>query len=820
MDIPANESLPFYFATWGGLLQFHVHANQHTKESEQEKHHILNCNRFNVNKDGKRLSWSKKTEAILQSPLKIASSIQVKVSVIHCAEVSIDPYNLCRPIVVTAFNYISETGFNLHVYFPESDSFTQLCNFCWKETLCLDDIYVKLLDGPSIVLHFQKSLLIGLWDPQSKGFVTKQFSVTFTSPHSIKHSRKASNRQLLLLAVSSVDSHDTSVQDDSMTDLFEDSSAEVTGSDWLLLRASIEEIEAVNFFSLPHAYADVTVKILVPETNRNGNFRGGVILATRLAQLVFIKEDNHSRLCDLPFADVTILSAVTVGDNEKVILVGSERKGVCLVDFKTFKVQKHWLSSISVFCEDFLNLGWNQILLISEHLSVDEEKQNSFILTDLIHTWSSAEGDGNETADDGEGDACHKYLLNALQAVEIKLQNTSTLLQNLQLQSSRKNSVIQQSRTALQAISEQTGILPKREASLMCIISPNDQEELPKNLALEQTLYSISVKTNSFWQRIVGGKWIIGVKVENNGTRPVSDICVLLVYTNQSGRNQTCTSHVLYPSEALSLKTDVRTEGSLSLEQGQETWVTSVLQCPLFDDTPNIIYDIALIWKEWIQNDHKVQQSVEKRRCVHKSSLSFKDLNALTINATLDGIFAGKITKVDFLALDAIQECNRLIISSQHTALQGLPHLLCSEMGFAPVKMNEVDGLFCDKGQLAGMRIFNKSVNATSMKMDVYSWDKNQLIIFCHTLYNILPYDACVKAVDSGSSARVEARSHLIAHLQSELDMIKETMTSDSQQEASKPACSVSKELRLKDFVNLRENTDEAMRKFSSISGT
>lgn len=98
--------------------------------------------------------------------------------------------------------------------------------------------------------------------------------------------------------------------------------------------------------------------------------------------------------------------------------------------------------------------------------------------------------------------------------------------------------------------------------------------------------------------------------------------------------------------------------------------------------------------------------------------------------------------------------------------------------------------------------------------------DKNQLIIFCRTLYNILPYDASVKAVDSGSNARVEARSHLIAHLQSELDMIKETMTSDSQLEASKPAHSVSKGLRLKDFVNLREDTDGAMRKFSSISGT
>lgn len=100
---------------------------------------------------------------------------------------------------------------------------------------------------------------------------------------------------------------------------------------------------------------------------------------------------------------------------------------------------------------------------------------------------------------------------------------------------------------------------------------------------------------------------------------------------------------MLYPSEGFSPKTDVRTEESLFLGPGQETWVTSVSQCPLFDDTPTTMYDIALIWKEWIMNNHEVQQSVERRRCVHKSSLSFKDLDALTINATLDGIFAGKI---------------------------------------------------------------------------------------------------------------------------------------------------------------------------------
>ncbi|XP_071847982.1 uncharacterized protein [Apostichopus japonicus] len=808
MELQRKAPVHFLLSYCGELLQFELKSG---KQLQEEISVLLTCSHFKISADRQRMHKLKTTSMRVQNPQSDAgSSKQPIVTIIKCKTIAMQPMGLCRPVVLLAFTHsLTNTWFTTCVYVPESARFATLGSFTCQGLYNIWEAYTDLLDGPAIICHYQSSIYLSIWNSRRNKFQCSQHSVTFTAPNSIRSVSRENLENFLILAVI------PSQGDQEVSDLFGKGDSSLNDSDWLLLRINNEKTETHKGLidQLPYAYAAVTEKVLMIGFRGDNDCDGSILLATCLAQLIFIRPDGSCHICDLPFGDVSSMYLSTVGECDSRVLISSKAKCFCVVDLKSLTIVKVWSGCVAAFSDDFLGVGSNQYLLLKDDGEI--EGSNKFLLTDLVHSWPMHQLGLASGEDSGKEEFAHQSMQNAVNALELRLQSSSNFLQRLQLQSCQKEAVISRGQSTLDEVVSQSG--RENQTDLICILGDDDDGTSSKvhNMSVDVDL--IPLKMESFWKRIIGRNFICGVLVMNSGAKPISDICLLLVPTTScAGSMPTINTHgkLQYPSEdsCTSTRTGGNDQSNSYLLKGQKTWITTATECPMFDSMAAFKFDVILVWKEWIIDGNQ-ELSQERRKSLLNCSLSFDDLEKLTIEFSSRRIKSGEMTKIDFLALGCIQLHSPLRITTRCTALGKVPTILCNEFGFVHVTMDTNDGLFCDGGCLGGVGIVYR-VDSQKMTLLVNTWDRHQLVLFLRNLFSILPSDSSVTVLNPAEDTKAKVQSLTLNHLHRELEEVKR-MAKEKISQGTLEETFFKDDTSNESLMKLRLNSDSVMMKLA-----
>ncbi|KAM6934032.1 Fanconi anemia group B protein [Xenentodon cancila] len=288
---------------------------------------------------------------------------------------------------------------------------------------------------------------------------------------------------------------------------------------------------------LPHPYISITQCILVLGADRVEDvLKCTLIAATSNQQLVCFENGIVKDVCQLPFEQAKEIQVVNTGRNGSLLVIMFHQGNVCAVWKETFQIACLWSGVCSVHVEDFLRCGTEQMLLVFKDQGVAGQLLGKFLITDLCGVSYSCDQD-SETSKTAPP-APENYLL-TLQALESRLQNGLTVLQELQGELRVKDRVLQQSVQVLSDVvsGRETVVTQHEQEGLVALWDCSDESN---DGTLDDEVQDVAEvaskpKIDKLWHRITEDRLVVGVILTTNIAAPVTSVSLsLLTETGQS----------------------------------------------------------------------------------------------------------------------------------------------------------------------------------------------------------------------------------------------------------------------------------------------
>ncbi|XP_078683164.1 Fanconi anemia group B protein-like [Branchiostoma floridae x Branchiostoma belcheri] len=487
-----------------------------------------------------------------------------------------------------------------------------------------------------------------------------------------------------------------------------------------------------------------------------------VLLATSQRQLVELEDGEVRRICELPFPDPCDMRVAYVSGGETLVLVTSATGGVCAVWGSNFKPAGHWPAAHTALTDYFLSCGTQQVLLLSGR---GGDVFEGFLLTDLMGYNITEQEEEDEDETYVSGTDRNVPMQSAVQALQARLYESQTSLEDLRSLSAQKDRVIRQTCTALRAMVLQTGHVTQAtlpdDPSLVCLYGGQNGrtsgDQLPPSPPLPDPITVVQV-----WQRLVLDQWVVGLEISNQSDRTLRDVHLALVRHGKvktgamkSSRWDTTESTSscrvvpkIPPSEKPGSEATHIQSKKLKLDRDVQdaTKLNTTLVCvsplPNFGAQSSVQCSLILSWRE---EDSRGKGS--------ETEASWRDfcLDVGHVKLSIGDITSGHLTvlsgdcsktadlqKVDLLAFDALQSETRLKVRCSHGNLRQLPQMLQSTLGFQAIP--GASGLFCEQqGPLQYVRVTCTVVSRVKADLSVFTRDLPQLCLLLHSLYSILP---------------------------------------------------------------------------------
>uniref|UniRef100_H3D8X2 FA complementation group B n=1 Tax=Tetraodon nigroviridis TaxID=99883 RepID=H3D8X2_TETNG len=281
---------------------------------------------------------------------------------------------------------------------------------------------------------------------------------------------------------------------------------------------------------LPHPYISITQCMLILSAEKSDCsqvLQSAVVAATSEQQLVYFENGMVKNACKLPFEQPNNIQIIDAGRGGSMFVVSFQQGHACSIWKETFQVAAQWSDVDSVHVGDFLACGTEQILVVFGDHAV-AGKLEKFLLTDLCGiTYASCQIDAPQTAPPPES-----HFL-TLQALESRLQNGLSYLQELQREAREKQRVLQRSVQAL------TDVLSDREPSLaqpeqegLTALWDCDQES-KENALIDKTAVapaaSSKPRVDRLWHRIIQDRMVVGAVLTTDSSVPVANVSLSIV---------------------------------------------------------------------------------------------------------------------------------------------------------------------------------------------------------------------------------------------------------------------------------------------------
>ncbi|XP_074651769.1 uncharacterized protein LOC141906399 [Tubulanus polymorphus] len=363
---------------------------------------------------------------------------------------------------------------------------------------------------------------------------------------------------------------------------------------------------------------------------------------------------------------------------------------------------------------DFLRLGSDQLLLCS----TDEESDdgsivfNKFILTDLGRFHISSQAD-TAAEQDSVDEGTHKAVsaLQARQQVGLRsLNETEKLCQ------------------------EKLSVIYKTCKNMHKMVLGEEFMEKGATLVILDSC-----------QKIIKDKWIIILDIQNQSSGTVRSLSVSLVPNQRSEIESYCTNTEqtamttsysvpdatdpnYQPSKKLKTMTETTKRSSDTVKVGEMTTVVCVSDLPSFIGSDSVNCDLLLAWTNDCTNI--AHSSIAGNVCISVSDIADEKM-FVDVSQKLIG-------RRNIEALDAVQMCVTVEVSSTFTPIQGISKISTQDMNMV-YKYQEQCYVYESKPGLELSRVKIISYSKQALELCIYVWNLQQLTVMVHSLYKFLP---------------------------------------------------------------------------------
>ncbi|KAI1899330.1 hypothetical protein AGOR_G00060680 [Albula goreensis] len=305
----------------------------------------------------------------------------------------------------------------------------------------------------------------------------------------------------------------------------------------------------------PHAYSSVVkCAYLVWAEEDNDGLNCSVVAATSKKQLVWFEGGVPKDVCVLPFEEPQEVQIIDTGRNSCLFAVSFSHGNMCTVWKDSFQVASCWQGMYSYLVDDFVGCGTDQALIMFDNHFPPGATMSNFIITDLGDITYSSRPESHEKLD--VADTVQENYLLTVQALESRLQNGMSSIQDLQRDLEEKERVILQSVRAL------TDLISGREHTLSSaqqegLVSLWDEDEAEEGLDEEKSAMPEAPATypttlvEKVWHRVIEDHMVVGVQLTSDAASSLENASVSLLLEPDQGPTlpvmQTCSRSFRFP---------------------------------------------------------------------------------------------------------------------------------------------------------------------------------------------------------------------------------------------------------------------------------
>ncbi|KAM8977031.1 Fanconi anemia group B protein [Pelodytes ibericus] len=301
---------------------------------------------------------------------------------------------------------------------------------------------------------------------------------------------------------------------------------------------------------LPHPYSNVirclhvcTIKEL------DGTYKTSVVAASG-KQLIWFNNGVPKEVCQLPFENPCELQAAFTSRGDLLFVISFDSGDACAIWKDSFKIAATWLQVKHVLVDDFIGVGFDQILLIFKDDPNNLSDPQDFKITDSCDinypVSETAIGKEDESAEDG----LQENRLITVQALEARLQAGLLSLQELQHDLQVKDEVIRSSCEALihMVQGKEVIVQPKDKEDLISLwddVEPS-YDSMNEDICHLQEVPECLVE--KVWHRIIDDLLVVGVKLDESSYESLSDTGLSLIMDQETAslsQVTKCQSNVL-----------------------------------------------------------------------------------------------------------------------------------------------------------------------------------------------------------------------------------------------------------------------------------
>uniref|UniRef100_H3A7A2 FA complementation group B n=1 Tax=Latimeria chalumnae TaxID=7897 RepID=H3A7A2_LATCH len=571
-----------------------------------------------------------------------------------------------------------------------------------------------------------------------------------------------------------------------------------------LIGYSIKNKRTINgacFF--PHAYSAFVTCVSICTAEEVGSvLRTSVVAATCRKQLIWFQDGVSKDVCQLPFEEPCEIQRATVGRGSHVWVVSFKASGVCAVWEDSWKVASSWQDVKSLWIDDFLGNGMEQILLVFNASFFSGDCLKTFTITDL--------GDVNYTSDSSDrkedvpiDNTLQENYLFTIRALETRLQAGLASLQELQYELLQKDQVLAQSYKALtNLIQGQEYILPNaEEEGLVSLWDEEEMTEQPLDKLVAPAPQDWGCLVEKIWQRVVGDSWVVGVKLKKTSSLLMDDVSLSLLMDQTLISTplaiQTCSNllnFIKFSGSFLQCQTEPQAK-KRKLEQSRQDVKTDRITEPCskigidLAHTATVVTDLSQLVAFGEIHSAIILHAV-KRKEQEGSSNERRALPCGRVSINLEDIASEKYSVrllndsklytdsaiEDFIAiLAAFQRSSFQIVSPNYT-LYPLTDWLLGKMQCEPITLCP-EYLLCNRLRHLKGSIFNwKLTTAFEGILTIFYRNRSILPQCLQNLIRILPPTCEIKPLNGGS--RDSLTDSLAGALEKELLALRNSLSS------------------------------------------
>ncbi|KAM9342928.1 Fanconi anemia group B protein isoform 2-T2 [Pholidichthys leucotaenia] len=288
---------------------------------------------------------------------------------------------------------------------------------------------------------------------------------------------------------------------------------------------------------IPHPYVSITQCVLVLQTERvHGALKCSLVAATSQKQLVYFVNGLVKDVCELPLEQPESIRLVDTGRTGCLFVIANRQGRVCAIWKDTFQIASCWSDVVSVYVDDFLRCGTDQMLLVFGDRGVEEQLLEKFLITDLCGISFSS---GRDTEAPKTSPLPPENYALTLQALESRLQSGLTMLEELQREVRVKDRVVQQSVRALTDVASgrEPAVTQHQQEGLVSLWDCDDESKDEASDDKMQDMPAVSSKPqiDKLWHRSTEGRMVVGVILTTDSSVPMTNVSLsVLTETSQS----------------------------------------------------------------------------------------------------------------------------------------------------------------------------------------------------------------------------------------------------------------------------------------------